>query len=124
MLSSVSENTTVTSKLLLLVVISFNTTFSPSISPLPSFLVNKPKNVVNKKTSVQANVKKLYVQALKANISPRVDDVLCIKDTFLKLSTDDIRRIIKVMNSNKGQKKPRINMTTKGLNKLLFPWLN
>ena len=115
MLSSVPKNTTVTSKLLLSVVTSFNITSSPGIPSLPSFLVNKPKNIVNKKTSVQANVKKLYVQALKANISPRVDDVLCIKDTFLKLSTDDIRRIIKVMNSNKGQKKPRINITTKGL---------
>ena len=115
MLSSVPKNTTVTSKLLLSVVTSFNITSSPGIPSLPSFLVNKPKNIVNKKTSVQANVKKLYVQALKANISPRVDDVLYIKDTFLKLSTNDVKRIIKVMNSNKGQKKPRINMTTKRL---------
>ena len=53
MLSLVPENTTITSKPLLLVVVSFNTTFSPSISLLPSFLVNKPKNVVNKKTFLQ-----------------------------------------------------------------------
>jgi len=54
------------------------------------------------------------MQASKANISPRVEDVLCIKDIFSKLSVNDIGRIIKVTNGNEGRKKPRINMTTKG----------
>jgi len=54
------------------------------------------------------------VQASKANISPRVEDVLHIKDMFPKLSADDVGRIIKVTNGNEGQKKPKINMTTKG----------
>jgi len=54
------------------------------------------------------------VQASKANISPRVKDILHIKDAFPKLSTNDIERIIKVTNSNERQKKPRINMITKG----------
>ena len=113
MLSSVPKNTTVTPELLSSVVTPFNITSSPGIPPLPSSLINKPKNVVNKKTSVQANVKKSYTQASKANISPRVEDVLCIKDTFPELSADDVGRIIKITNSNEGQKKPRFNMTTK-----------
>jgi len=54
------------------------------------------------------------VQASKTNISPRVEDVLHIKDMFPELSADDVGRIIKVTNGNEGQKKPRINMTTKG----------
>jgi len=54
------------------------------------------------------------MQASKANISPRVKDILCIKDTFPELSADDVGRIIKVMNSNERQKKPIINITTKG----------
>ena len=114
MSSSVPKNTTVTPELPLLVVMSSNTTSSSSVPPLPSSLVNKPKNVVNKKTSVQANVKKSYMQASKANISPRVEDVLHIKDTFPELSADDVGRIIKVTNGNERQKKPRINITTKG----------
>ena len=82
MSSSVPENTTVTPEPSSLVVVPSNTTSSPGVPPLPSSLVNKPKNVVNKKTSVQANIKKLYAQASKANISPRVEDVLHIKDTL------------------------------------------
>jgi len=113
MSSSVFKNTTITPKPPSLVVTPSNTTSSPGVPPLPSSLVNKPKNVVNKKTLVQANVKKSYMQASKANISPRVEDVLHIKDTFPELSADDVGRIIKVTNGNKGQKKPRINMTTK-----------
>ena len=113
MLSLVPENTTITPEPPSSVVTSSNTTSSSDIPPLPLFLVNKLKNVVNKKTLVQANIKKSYAQASKANISPRVKDVLCIKDTFPELSTDDVERIIKVMNGNERQKKPKINITTK-----------
>ena len=111
---SVSKNTTVTPKPPLLVVAPSNTTSSPGVPLLLLSLVNKPKNIVNKKTSVQANVKKSYMQASKANISPRVEDILCIKDTFPELSADDVERIIKVMNSNERHKKPIINITIQG----------
>ena len=111
---SVSKNTTVTPKPPLLVVAPLNTTSSPGVPLLLLSLVNKPKNIVNKKTSVQANVKKSYMQASKANISPRVEDILCIKDTFPELSADDVERIIKVMNSNERHKKPIINITIQG----------
>ena len=111
---SVSKNTTVTPKPPSLVVAPSNTTSSPGIPLLLLSLVNKPKNIVNKKTSVQANVKKSYMQASKANISPRVEDILCIKDTFPELSADNVGRIIKVMNSNERHKKPIINITIQG----------
>ena len=111
---SVSKNTTVTPKPPLLVIAPSNTTSSPGVPLMLLSLVNKPKNIVNKKTSVQANVKKSYMQASKANISPRVEDILCIKDTFPELSADDVERIIKVMNSNERHKKPIINITIQG----------
>jgi len=38
-----------------------------------------------------------------------------IKEVFPTLSADELTRIIKVKNSSKGQKKPKINMMTKGL---------
>ena len=114
MSSSVPKNTTVTPKPPSSVVVPFNTTSSSGVPPLPSSLVNKPKNVVNNKTLVQANVKKLYTQASKANISPKVENILHIKDAFPELSVNDVGRIIKVTNGNERQKKPRINMTTKG----------
>ena len=119
MLLSVPENTTVTPEPPSLVVVPSNTTSSSSVPPLPSFLVNKPKNVVNKKTSVQANIEKSYVQASKANISPRVEDILHIKDTFPELSTDDIGRIIKVTNSRE-----RDGIVEKPLSMCIMPTSN
>ena len=68
-------------------------------TPLSSSLVNKPKNVVNKKTLVQANIKKSYVQASKTNISLRVKNVFHIKDAFPELSADDVGRIIVICKS-------------------------
>jgi len=108
------QSTTVTPKPPSSVVVSSNTTSSHNIPSPPSPPINKLTNLVNKKTLIQANVKKLYAQASKANFSPRVKDVLCIKNAFPELSADDVGRIIKVTNGNEGQKKPRFNMTTKG----------
>ena len=75
-------------------------------------------NPNNKKTSIPLNFKKLYTQASKTGTLQKVEDILHIKEAFPALSADKVRRIIKVKNSNKGQKKQqkklRINIMTKG----------
>ena len=47
----------------------------------------------------------------------KVEDILHIKEAFSILLADEVGRIIKVKNSSKEQKKPRINMTMKGLSR-------
>ena len=112
--SSAPQNTTITPKPPSSMVVPSNTTSSHNVPSPPSPPINKPTNLVNKKTLIQANIKKLYAQASKANFSPRVKDVLCIKNAFPELSANDVGRIIKVTNGNERQKKPIINITTQG----------
>ena len=89
--------------------ITHTTPFS-GILPLP----NKSVKVINKKTLKPSNIKKSYTQTSKAIISMNIEDVLCIKDAFLSLSAKEVGKIIKVKNSCEGQKKPKVNMTTRG----------
>ena len=44
-----------------------------------------------------------------------IDDVLHIKEAFLSLSANKVGKMIKAKNSSEGQRKPKINITTKGL---------
>ena len=76
--------------------------------------LNKKVKTITKKALILSNIKKLYAQASKANISPNINDVLHIKEAFLSLLADEVGKIIKTKNSSQGQKKPRINITTKG----------
>ena len=55
------------------------------------------------------------VQAFKVNIMQNVNKILYVKEVFPELLADNIEKIIKVTNNKGGQKKPRINMTTKEL---------
>jgi len=59
-------------------------------------------------------MKKSYVQASKSNISQKVEDVLQLKEAFPSLSVDEVGKILKVKDSGESNKKPRINMTTRG----------
>ena len=106
---------------------SVSVAISPTapIPGVPPSLNNMVKNIKNK-TSKPPMVKKSYAQASKANISTNIEDILHIKDTFSSLSADKVGKIIKAKNSSKGQKKPKINITTKGHlgNKSLFLWQN
>ena len=72
-------------------------------------------NSSNKKVPKPSNVKKSYAQASKNNISPNIEDVLQIKEVFPTLLAEEVRKMIKAKNSSKKQRKPRINMITKGL---------
>ena len=88
---------------------------SPSVMPLSLAisLSDNKVNSINKKASKPSNIKKSYVQASKANISPNVEDVLQIKEAFSTLSANKVTQMIKTKNNGKRQKKPKINITTK-----------
>ena len=47
-------------------------------------------------------MKKSYIQALKANILPNIEDILQIKEAFPTLIANEVGKIIKAKNSNKG----------------------
>ena len=88
----------------------------PSITLLslviPSF--DNKVNSINKKALKPSNIKKLYMWASKANISPNIENVLQIKEMFPTLSADKVTKMIKAKNSGEEQKKPKINIMTKG----------
>ena len=76
-----------------------------SISPRPS-KETLAKSKFNKK--INSN-KKSCTQASKSN----VEDIIHIKDVFLKLPTKKVIEINDIVNNKTGQAKPKINMTTK-----------
>ena len=59
-------------------------------------------------------MKKSYAQAFKSNLS-KVKDILRVKEAFPSLSADEVRKILKVKNSSESKKKPKLNITTRGL---------
>jgi len=86
-------------------------TANTSVAPPPS---NKKVELVVKKALQPSNTKKSYAQASKSNISQKVEDVLQLKEAFPSLSADEVGKILKIKDSGEGNKKPRINMTTRG----------
>ena len=105
---------------------SLNPTVSPPKSAVPpppttKLIVPTSSNnnfeTVIKKVPKLLNMKKLYVQASKSNISCNIEDVLQVKKAFPSLSADKVRKMLKVKNSSKGNRKPKINMTTRGLSR-------
>jgi len=86
---------------------------SAEVSRFPSSIslkLSKEILVKSKFNMKASNSKKLYVQVSRSN----VEDIICIKDTFLKLPTKKVIEINDIVNNNKaGLVKPRINMTTK-----------
>jgi len=89
--------------------------FAPIVPVLQS--LNKKVETVIKKAPILSNIKKSYTQTSKANISPNIDNILHIKEAFLFLSANEVGKMIKAKNSSEGQKKPRINMTIRGLSR-------
>jgi len=80
-----------------------------SISPRTS-KETLAKSKFNKK--INSN-KKSCTQASKSN----VEDIIHIKDVFLKLPTKKVIEINDIVNNKTGQAKPKINMTTKDLSR-------
>jgi len=71
-------------------------------------------SVVPQKVPKPSNMKKLYAQASKTNLSSKVEDILRVKEAFPSLSADEVGKILKVKNSSEGRMKPKLNMTTRG----------
>ena len=97
----------------------------PSAEAAPSPSVNTPrappppnKNVesTTKKDSIPSNLKKSYAQASKSNLS-RIEDIVRVKEAFPALSADEVEKVLKIKNSRGNNKKPKINMTTRGLSR-------
>jgi len=49
------------------------------------------------------------------DILSSIEDILQVKEAFPSLSADEVEKILKVKNSRVGNKKPKINMMTRGL---------
>jgi len=98
---------------------SLSSTSLPSNTavPLPptnSVITPPPQtSVVPQKVPKPSNMKKLYAQASKSNLS-KVKDILQVKEAFPSLSADKVGKILKVKISSEGKKKPKLNMTTRG----------
>jgi len=105
-----------------------NTMMTTTLSPLPSAEATPPsttnmsvvpssanKNVEStiKKDPKPLNMKKSYAQALKSSLL-RIEDIVRVKEVFPALSADEVGKVLKIKNSRESNKKPKINMTTRG----------
>ena len=94
----------------------------PSVEAAPPPTVNVPrappplnKNVksTTKKDPKPSNLKKSYMQASKSNLL-RIEDIVRVKEAFPALSADEVGKVLKIKNSIEDNRKPKINMTTRG----------
>ena len=107
---------------------SSNMMMTTTPSPLPSAEAPPPpttnmsaappssnKNIKStvKKDPKPLNMKKSYAQASKSNLS-HIEDIVQVKEAFPALSVDEVGKVLKIKNSGEGNKKPKINMTTRG----------
>ena len=90
----------------------------PAITTNLNILVAPPSSKttrpIKKKVLKLTTTKKTYVQASKSNTSLNIEDVLQVKEVFPALSADKVGKMLKVKNSSMGNKKPKINMMTRG----------
>ena len=91
---------------------------TPAITTNLNILVAPPSSKttgpIEKKVLKLTTMKKTYVQASKSNTSLNIEDVLQVKEVFPALSADKVGKMLKVKNSSMGNKKPKINMMTRG----------
>jgi len=85
-------------------------TTNMSVAPPPS---NKNVESTVKKDPKPSNMKKSYAQASKSNLSC-IEDIVQVKEVFPALSADEVGKVLKIKNSGEGNKKPKINMMTRG----------
>ena len=77
---------------------------------------NKNIESTIKKDPKPSNMKKSYIQASKSNLL-HIEDIVQVKEVFSALSVDEVGKVLKIKNSREGNKKPRINMMTRGLSR-------
>ena len=110
---------------------SSNTTMMNTLSPLPSAEVAPPPTVnilrappppnknnesTAKRDPKPSNLKKSYAQASKSNLSC-IEDIVRVKEAFPALLVDEVGKVLKIKNSGGDNRKPKINMTTRGPSK-------
>ena len=81
--------------------------------PMPPLPI-KTTESNDKKAPKPSTMKKSYVQASKVIKSTNIEDVIRVKEAFPTLSANEVRKMLKIKNSNRGMKKHKINMTTRG----------
>ena len=74
---------------------------------------NKNVESTIKKDPKPSNMKKSYAQASKSNLL-HIEDIVRVKEVFPALLANEVGKVLKIKNSRKGNKKPRINMMTRG----------
>ena len=74
---------------------------------------NKNVESTTKKNPKPSNLKKSYMQALKSNLS-HIKNIVWVKEVFPALSVDEVGKVLKIKNSRGDNRKPKINMTTRG----------
>ena len=88
-----------------------SSTTNISVAPSP---LNKNVESTVKKDPKPSNMKKSYVQASKSNLLC-IEDIVQVKEVFSALLVDKVGKVLKIKNSREGNKKPKINMTTRVL---------
>jgi len=107
---------------------SSNMTMMNTPSPLPSVEAAPPPTVniprappppnknnesTAKKNPKPSNLKKSYAQASKSNLLC-IEDIVRVKEAFPALSADEVGKVLKIKNNRGDNRKPKINMTTRG----------
>ena len=77
-------------------------------------LSSKTTGPIKKKVLKSMTMKKTYAQASKSNTSSNIEDILWVKKVFPTLLANEVGKMLKVKNSGVGNKKPKINIMTRG----------
>ena len=98
---------------------------SPTTNMLAASPPNKTIEITIKKGPKPLHIKKSYAQASKSNLL-YIEDTVWIKKVFPALSMDEVRKVLKISNSGESNKKPKINMTARGLSRkeVIIPMAN
>jgi len=93
----------------------------PTITIIPNIPASPPPSKMTESNEKKAPkpmfMKKSYAQASKPKNSTSIEDVIRVKKVFPSLSANEVGKMLKAKNSNRGMKKPKVNMTTRGQSK-------
>ena len=92
--------------------VSSSTTNMSVVPPPP----NKNIESTIKKDPKPLNMKKSYAQASKFSLL-HIEDIVQVKEVFPALLVDKVGKVLKIKNSREGNKKSKINMTTRELSR-------
>ena len=116
-----NQPSTSSSNMLMMTTLSSLSSAEVAPPPTTNMLAALPppnKNIEStvKKDLKSLNMKKTYAQASKFNLL-HIEDIVRVKEAFPALSVDKVGKVLKIKNSGEGNKKPKINMITRGLSR-------